>query len=99
MAIESGGPLLVRGPVSHRSCLVCAGIPSGLHFGRPAAGTPTFNPFVYGLDVLLPLVNFHQRDSWAAEGWVALAEIAFNLIGWTLATAAAVAVTSSLKKD
>jgi hypothetical protein len=53
---------------------------------------------LYTLDLLLPVVNLHQRDAWVAHGaaqWGALLTIA----GWILATAWIAALTGVFNKD
>ena len=62
--------------------------------------TPTsFQPFLYTLDLLLPVVSLHVRDAWiahgAAQGW----SVVFIIMGWILATAAALSLTGLLKRD
>lgn len=60
--------------------------PMVLHAAKP--GTPEqpgFNAFRYTMDLLLPVVNFKQRDSFVVDGWAAWATFGFNLAGWMLA--------------
>jgi hypothetical protein len=38
--------------------------PQSLQAGQITVDYPEFNPFVYSLDVLIPLVNLSQRDFW-----------------------------------
>lgn len=63
-----------------------------------AAGTTDFQPLLYSLDVVLPVVNLGQQDAWIAEGpaqwWVLL-----TVAGWILATVVLAVVTGLLKKD
>ena len=61
-------------------------------------GTPHFQPLLYTLDLVLPVINLHQRDAWIAQGpaqWGVLLTIA----GWVLATVWVSALTGLLKKD
>ena len=37
------------------------------------------------MDLLLPVVNFKQRDAFVAEGWAAWAVFGFTFAGWLLA--------------
>ena len=37
------------------------------------------------MDLLLPVVNFKQRDAFIAEGWAAWASFGFTFAGWLLA--------------
>jgi hypothetical protein len=60
---------------------------------------PSFQPAVYALDTLLPVVDLHQQDIWIPHGlaqWWAWASI---LAGWILSTAVVVALTGLLKRD
>jgi hypothetical protein len=45
---------------------------------------PRFHSFHY-MDLLLPVVNFKQRDAYVAEGWAAWAVFGFTFAGWLLA--------------
>ena len=76
------------------------------HFAYPryftpapqTGGLPHFQSVLYTLDLVLPVVNLHERDTWIAVGpaqWGALLTIA----GWVLATAAVAALTGLLKRD
>jgi len=59
---------------------------------------PDFQPFIYTLDLVLPVINLGQRDAWIAQGpaqWGALLTVA----GWVLATAALAALTGLLRRD
>jgi hypothetical protein len=72
--------------------------PEYFRTARPAPQSPHFQPVLYTLDVLLPLINIHQRDMWIADGpaqWGALLTVA----GWVLTTAAVAALTGLVKKD
>jgi len=70
---------------------------------KPAAQTMPFQPFVYSLDVLLPIVNLGQADSyvptapqangvrtylWVQEG-----------VGWLLATALVASAGATLRRE
>jgi hypothetical protein len=65
---------------------------------KPPAALPTFQPMVYALDTLLPIVDLRQQDAWTPHGfaqWWAWTSI---LAGWLLATAVAAAVTGFLHR-
>ena len=69
-------------------------IPAASHGPHPA-----FQPVIYALDVLLPVVDLNQQQFWIPQGlarWFAWASI---LAGWLLATAVAAAVTGVIKRD
>jgi hypothetical protein len=80
--------------------LVFAGAyPASLTPAKPGEPQPAFQPLIYALDTLLPVVNLHQEDSWLPRGgaqWWAWSSI---LVGWVLTTAAAAAFTGVLKRD
>jgi hypothetical protein len=66
---------------------------------RPPEPTPSFQPAMYSLDTLLPVVDLHQQDYWIPQGlaqWWAWVSI---LAGWVLTTAVVAALTGILKRD
>jgi hypothetical protein len=65
----------------------------------PGEPLPTFQPLVYALDTLLPVVDLHQQEHWIPRGaaqWWAWACI---LAGWLLTTAVLAALTGLIKRD
>ena len=66
---------------------------------------PCFRPEVYSLELLLPVVNLHQREFWVSDastragkiyrayGWIAI------LSGWILTTLLVAGITGILRKD
>jgi hypothetical protein len=60
---------------------------------------PPFQPFVFSLNLLLPIVNLGQTDNWQAQG--ALRWFAWGLIlaGWGLTTAVAAGVARVLNRS
>ena len=65
---------------------------------QPSAA-PHFNPAIYTLDLLLPIVDLGQRDAFnpsGAEQWLSYFLIA---AGWILATTAATGVARILKRQ
>jgi hypothetical protein len=64
------------------------------------ARPPAFNPFLYSLDVLLPIIDLGQQSAYAPAG-VGAQLVADLLIisGWMLATTAAAGVTRTLRRD
>jgi hypothetical protein len=66
---------------------------------KPDDPLPAFQPWVYSLDVLLPVVNLHQEEFWIPEGvarWWAWFSI---LAGWLLTTVVIAALSGLLKRD
>ena len=60
---------------------------------------PVFQPAVYALDVLLPVVNLNQEAAWIPTGWVRWWVWAAILAGWVLTTAVVATLTGILKRD
>jgi len=59
--------------------------PEHFRAAKGNAGTPDFQPLLYTLDLVLPVVNLDQRDAWIAEGprqW----EVLLTVAGWVLAS-------------
>jgi hypothetical protein len=68
----------------------------------PASKTnvpPPFQPFLYTLDLLLPVASLHQRDGWVAHGAAQWLSAGFIVMGWILATAVVLSLTGLLKRD
>jgi hypothetical protein len=66
---------------------------------KPGDPLPAFQPWIYSLDVLLPVVNLHQEEFWIPQGvarWWAWFSI---LAGWLLTTVVVAAVSGLLRKD
>jgi hypothetical protein len=59
---------------------------------------PAFQPFVFSLDLLLPIVNLGQADNWQAEGAVRWFAWGLILAGWGLTTAVAAGITRVLNR-
>jgi hypothetical protein len=58
-----------------------------------------FNPLVYALDVLLPIVNLGQEGSWVPHQWAAVCYWVLTLAGWVLTTAVVAALTGLVKRE
>lgn len=69
--------------------------PAPLHRGD----APHFNPFVYTLDLLIPVGLFGQRDAWNPSGTEQWLGVALVTAGWILATALVAGVTRVLNRD
>lgn len=72
------------------SLIFAVGHPDLLRPAKPGSPEqPGFNSFHYTVDLLLPVANFKQRDSFVAAGWVVWFSFGFTFAGWLLAAAAA----------
>lgn len=60
---------------------------------------PDFHPARYTADLLLPVVNFKQRDAFVAHGWAAWAAFGFTFAGWLLAAVVVAGLTGVFKRD
>jgi hypothetical protein len=73
----------------------------GLHHPPPAAGADprTFQPVIYTLGLLLPVIDFQQEDTFTPQG--AQSWLAFLLIaaGWILTTTVAAAILRGLRGE
>jgi hypothetical protein len=58
-----------------------------------------FNPLVYALDVLLPIVNLGQDGGWVPHRFAAVSYWFLSLAGWVLTTALVAALTGLIKRD
>jgi hypothetical protein len=70
-------------------------VPAGGSTDQPVQ----FQPFVYALDTLLPIVDLQQQSKWVLTGlaqWWAWISI---LAGWVLTTAIVAALTGLIKKE
>jgi hypothetical protein len=73
----------------------------GLHHPPPADGADprTFQPVIYTLGLLLPVVDFQQEDTFTPQG--AQSALAFILIaaGWILTTTVAASIVRALRRE
>jgi hypothetical protein len=73
----------------------------GLHHPPPLAGVahPAFNPLIYALDLLIPLVDLGQRSAYDPQGpqrWLAYLLIA---VGWIFFTTIAAGIARVLRRQ
>jgi hypothetical protein len=76
-----------------------AAYPHHLTLAKPGAPHPAFQPAVYALDMLLPVVDLDQQANWIPQGaarWFGWASI---LAGWILTTAVLAAITGVARRD
>jgi hypothetical protein len=60
---------------------------------------PPFNPVLYTLDLLLPIIGFGQEGAFGPRGWQQWLAAAFIAAGWILATTIATGVTRVLSRQ
>jgi hypothetical protein len=58
-----------------------------------------FNPAVFALDVLLPIVSLGQEGGWVPHRYAAMCYWLLALAGWALTTAVVAALTGLIKKE
>ncbi|MFJ9478779.1 oxidoreductase [Streptomyces mirabilis] len=63
------------------------------------AEAPTFNAFLYTLDLLVPVVSFGQEQAFNPHGWQQWLAAALIAAGWILATTIAAGLTRSLSRQ
>jgi hypothetical protein len=66
---------------------------------KSASELPHFNPLIYALDLLLPIVNLGQQDGWIPHGNFAVVYWTLILVGWVLTTAVVAGLSGALKRD
>ncbi|WP_424215604.1 oxidoreductase [Streptomyces sp. BI20] len=59
---------------------------------------PEWNPFLYALDLLLPVIDLGQEGRWLMTGAWQWATVALVLLGWILATTVAAGATRLLRR-
>jgi len=59
----------------------------------------TFNAPIYALDVLLPIVDLGQQDSWQPTGIALYVYWALIILGWVLTSAFVAGITGIFKRD
>lgn len=79
---------------------IAAQYPDQLHPAKPGSPEqPGFNSFRYTMDLLLPVVNFKQRDSFVVDGWASWAAFGFTFAGWLLAAVVVAGLAGVFKRD
>jgi hypothetical protein len=70
-----------------------------LHAARSGSEQPQFNSFRYTMDLLLPVVNFRQRDAFVAGGWAAWASFGFTFAGWLFAAIVVAGLSGVFRRE
>ncbi|MQY16766.1 hypothetical protein SRB5_69690 [Streptomyces sp. RB5] len=65
---------------------------------RPGEG-PAWNPVLYALDLLLPVIDLGQEDAWQQTGPYQWAATVLILAGWVLATTVAAGASRLLRRQ
>jgi hypothetical protein len=65
---------------------------------KPGEG-PEFNPFLFALDLLLPIISFGQEGAFSPRGWSQWFAAAMVAAGWILATTVAAGASRSLSRQ
>ena len=73
--------------------------PTALRPAKSGPGQPGFNPARYTLDLLLPVANLHQRDTFVPYGYAAWWAFGLTLAGWLLAAVVVAGLTGVFKRD
>ncbi len=68
-------------------------------FHQASATVHDFQPVVYTLDVLLPIVDFGQEKAWVPQNTARVWAWALTGAGWVLTTALIAGLTNALKRD
>ncbi len=59
---------------------------------------PAWNPALFALDLLLPVIDLGQAGFWQLRGGWQWLSVAFILLGWVLATTVAAGATRTLRR-
>jgi hypothetical protein len=86
------GALLVLG-----SLVFASAYPAHMHSAAPVV--PSFQPVIYALDVMLPIVNLGQQQAWIPQGPALACSWLLTGTGWILTTAVVAGLTNALKRD
>lgn len=64
----------------------------------PSAG-PTWDPFLYTLDILIPLLSLGHDTAWNPTGWAKTVTVLLMVTGWVLVTTVIAGVGRALKRQ
>lgn len=81
--------------------LVIGSVAYGLQQPPPIepVAAPAFNPVVYTLDLMLPIIDFHQESAFNPAGWAQWLSYGLIATGWLLATTIATGLTRAINRQ
>jgi hypothetical protein len=81
--------------------LIIGSVAYELHQPRPIepVAAPAFNPVVYTMDLLLPIIDFHQENAFNPAGWSQWLSYGLIAAGWLLATTIATGLTRAINRQ
>jgi hypothetical protein len=81
--------------------LVIGSVAYEAHHPRPIepSAAPAFNPVVYTVDLLLPIIDFHQESAFTPTGWSQWLSYGLIAAGWLLATTIATGLTRAINRQ
>jgi hypothetical protein len=73
--------------------------PDDITPARKLSEIPPFEPVVYTLDVLVPVVSLGQRGAWIPHAAAQWCSVALTIAGWALTTAVVAGLSGVLRRD
>jgi hypothetical protein len=73
--------------------------PDDITPARRLSEIPPFEPVVYTLDVLVPVVSLGQRGAWIPHAAAQWCSVALTIAGWALTTAVVAGLSGVLRRD
>jgi hypothetical protein len=86
----------LAGLVAAGTAVFAAAYPA--HMRQSATVVPAFNPFVYTLDTVLPIIDLGEQKAWIAQGAALTVQWLLTCAGWLLTTAVVAGLTSALNR-
>ncbi|NUV67019.1 MULTISPECIES: hypothetical protein [unclassified Streptomyces] len=73
--------------------------PENIQLIKPDEGHPAFNPFIYSLDLTVPIVNLGHKQFFVANGFAGVWSWISTAAGWIFSTALAASLAGFVKRD
>lgn len=86
--------LLLAGSIAFRGAY-----PGAIHAAKSGPEQPAFSAIRYTADLLFPVANFKQRDSFIAVDWAAWLSFGYVFAGWLLAAILVAGLSGVFKRD